>query len=252
MVFGWFRPTCPIHYVAKLWLEKRLLWLGEQFGMDVFTRRAVVLPTDDFFPDHYDGSEAAARRILERVCRYMEVDAETVALRLFTHGDQPLLVDDKGRYLATTAGLYQASAYETLIQLECSQLQDPMELVGTIAHELAHVRLLGEGRIDGDVYDNELLTDLTVVFHGLGIFLANIPRAWPSDFSTWPGTGVPRPEYMTQPMFGYALAHAAWLRGEQKSHWSRHLKMDAKASFRQGLRFLWKTRDSKLASMAPE
>ncbi|MEO0359296.1 MAG: proton-conducting transporter membrane subunit, partial [Pseudomonadota bacterium] len=30
----------------------------------------------------------------------------------------------------------------------------------------------------GDEFDNELLTDLTVVFHGLGIFLGNGPRNW--------------------------------------------------------------------------
>jgi hypothetical protein len=39
-----------------------------------------------------------------------------------------------------------------------------------------------------DAYDNELLTDLTVVVFGLGIFLANLPR-WASQNKKWPGTG---------------------------------------------------------------
>jgi len=132
-----------------------------------------------------------------------------------------------------------------VIHLETSQLTEPMTLVGTIAHELAHLRLLGERRIDDDVFDNELLTDLTVVFHGMGIFLANAPRAWESDFTTWPGTEANRPEYMTQAMFGYALALAAWFRNERKPPWAKHLQMDARASFKQGLRYLWKISDSE-------
>lgn len=120
-----------------------------------------------------------------------------------------------------------------------------MALVGTIAHEIAHLRLLGEDRIPFDAFDNELLTDLTVVFHGLGIFLANVPRAWESDFTAWPGTAVRKPGYMTQPMFGYALAHSAWYRNQRKPEWARFLHMDAKACFRQGLRYLWATQDSQ-------
>lgn len=114
-----------------------------------------------------------------------------------------------------------------------------------MAHEIAHLRLLGEDRIFSDAFDNELLTDLTVVFHGLGIFLANVPRAWESDFTTWPGTDVRKPEYMTQPMFGYALAHAAWYRNQRNPEWGRFLRMGARASFKQGLRYLWETEDSQ-------
>jgi hypothetical protein len=45
-------------------------------------------------------------------------------------------------------------------------------------------------------------------------------------------------------MFGYALAHAAWFRKEQKPPWQKYLTMDARSSFKQGLRFLWGTGDS--------
>jgi hypothetical protein len=119
-----------------------------------------------------------------------------------------------------------------------------MSLVGTIAHELAHVRLLGEERIRPTVFDNELLTDLTVVYHGLGIFLANVPRTWESHLTYWPGTDALQTEYMHQAMFGYALAHMAWIRSERKPEWSRHLRPDARASFKQGLDYLWRTGDS--------
>ena len=84
-------------------------------------------------------------------------------------------------------------------------------------------------------YDNELLTDLTVVFFGLGIFLANTPRNWDSQYKKWPSTNLNKPEYMTPPMFGYALAHLAWFRGEEKPIWAKHLhwKLRGQTSGRQ-------------------
>jgi hypothetical protein len=104
--------------------------------------------------------------------------------------------------------------------------------------------LLGEGRIMREAYDNELLTDLTVVFFGLGIFLANTPRNWESQYTKWPGTELLKPEYMTPPMFGYALAHLAWFRGEERPAWAKYLHWNARADFKEALRFLSKTSQS--------
>lgn len=244
-MLGWFRPTCPVDPHAKRWIEQRLSWLSQQFGRDVFTRRALILPLEEFFPDRYDRSTASVRTLADRVCAYMDADPERVELEFYTHRGDLWLVNDRGQTLPRTAGLYDEQPDKIVIHLETSQFENPMELVGTMAHELAHLRLLGEGRISPQVFDNELLTDLTVVFHGLGIFLANVPRAWESEFKTWPGTDARRSEYMTQPMFGYALAHAAWLRHERKPAWARHLRLDARASFKQGLRYLWATGDSE-------
>jgi hypothetical protein len=53
-----------------------------------------------------------------------------------------------------------------------------------------------------------------------------------------------KPEYMTRPMFGYALAHLAWFRGERKPDWARFLCWHARPDFRQSLRFLWTTGNS--------
>ena len=79
---------------------------------------------------------------------------------------------------------------------------------------------------------------------GLGIFLANTPRNWDSQYSKWPDTDLLKPEYMTPPMFGWALAHLAWFRGEERPEWARHLNGGARANLKQGLHFLLATEDS--------
>ena len=143
-MFGWFRPSCPVDSHAKRWIEHRLQWLADEFGHDVFARRALVLPLAEFFPDKYDASHASAHVLLKQVCRYMDADPARVTLKFYADNARIWLVDNRGDAISRPAGLYQERAGYTLIQLEESQLHDPMTLVGTMAHELAHLRLLGE------------------------------------------------------------------------------------------------------------
>jgi hypothetical protein len=244
-MLGWlFAPSCPCDPAAKAWVEERLQWLAEEFDDHAFNGRRIVLPTPEFFPDEYDGSKKAVRTLLNRVCGYMDVVPDLVALRFVANAGKIWLVNEAGHYLPHAAGTYEEGESKFIIRIDKSGLHHPMGLVGTMAHELAHVRLLGESRITNEEYDNELLTDLTVVFFGLGVFLANTPRVWDSQYTKWPGTTLNKPEYMTPPMFGYALAHLAWFRGEESPAWARHLHWNARPDFKQALRFLWKTGES--------
>jgi hypothetical protein len=49
---------------------------------------------------------------------------------------------------------------------------------------------------------------------------------------------------MSEPMFGYALAHVAWFRDEDRPTWAKHLRWAPRGTFKQGLRYLQKTTDS--------
>jgi len=245
VMFEWlFPPACPCDPAAKAWVESRLQWLSQEFDDHAFNGRPLVLPTPQILPDSYDGSRRAVRALLGQVCGYMDVVPDLVDLRFVAEAGKLWLVNEAGQYIPHAAGTYEETEEKFLIRIDESELHDPMGLVATMAHELAHVRLLGEGRITNTAYDNELLTDLTVVFFGLGLFLANTPRNWDSQYSRWPGTNLLKPEYMTPPMFAYALAHLAWFRGEQKPAWADHLHFNARPEFKQALRFLMKTRDS--------
>lgn len=233
-------------------MEARLNWLSDQFGHDIFTRRAIILPTSDFFPDPVDGTEASIRNLLDQVCGYMDVSPRRVKLRLFTNRNDLQLVNDEGRLLPTgAAGLYENRGDRTVIHIDTTSLTDLSALVGTMAHELAHLRLMGEGRVTGREYDNELLTDLTAVFFGFGIFLGNSPRTWDGQYGIWPGTTLRKPEYMTLPMFAYALAHTAWFRDQRKPDWYSFLSFELKPCFKQGIRFLMETRNSAFAPKPP-
>ncbi len=237
-MFDWlFPPSCPCDPQTKAWVERRLAWLAEQFPESAFSGHPIVLPTPEFFPGTYRGDDTSVRRLFAQVCEYMVVEPDLVQLKF---EDQPFLglTNSAGQAIGEPAGTYQSGSLRHIIKIYRSGFHDSMGLVGTMAHELAHARLIGEGRIDPDVYDHELTTDLTVVHFGLGIFLANTPRVYSSRYSRWPGSKLKMPEYMTDPMYGWAMALLALFRGEDHPPWRKYLRSGAKANLDQGVRFL--------------
>src|SRR5262249_54398499 len=124
-------------------------------------------------------------------------------------------------------------------------LDDPLAMVATMAHELGHVLLLGQGRVSADVEDHEPLTDLLTVFLGLGIFTANsVLREHYWDAGAVSGWSMGRSGYLTMAMYGYALSLFAWMRGEVQPSWAKELRLDVRSAFKEGLRFLEETGDS--------
>ena len=235
-MFGWFQPVCPCDPAAKPWVEEKLRWLVSQFGLHVLLERPVILPTKEFLPDNWDCSREAAQVLFNRVCDYMGIDPSKLVLKIFRDKTPTaLLMIDPSRGIA--AGTYKWG----VVRIEECQLERPDDLVGVMAHELSHHRLLGESRYSPECFDNELLTDLTAVFFGFGIFLCNNPRKSTGQLSHWPGTKLYRPEYLSEPMMGYALAHIAWHRDEERPVWYKHLNWPMRAVFKQGLRYLHKT-----------
>jgi hypothetical protein len=246
-MFGFFQPTCPCDPAAKGWIERRLHWLWDEFPDNVFNGRKMVLPLRHFFPEPYDASDRCTRRLLDRVCDYMEVPAERVDLKFSDDGKRRVgLVNRQGEHVPeAAAGTFRIDGKMFVVTIDrTEQRGEVANLIGTMAHELAHARLLGERRCRASEFDHELLTDLTVIFLGLGVFLANSPRNWLSQDTLWPGTQLRKPEYLSPPMFGWALAHIAWHRGERRPAWGAHLGLGPRANMKQGVKYLWATGDS--------
>jgi hypothetical protein len=236
-MFDWLtdRSGCPVDPATRDWIDRRWAWLEDPFGRDRLLRTRVILPEPEDFPDPFAGSPEDARVMLDRVCGYLGIDPGTVELSVYedrnpVHG---------GQWRQGTAGLYHAEAGRFLVGVEASNLDDPLGLVGTLAHELGHVLLLGHGRISDEEEDHEPLTDLLTVFLGFGVFTANSAireQSW--QMGAVAGWSVGRRGYLTMAMFGYALARFARARGEERPAWERHLRPDVRTPFRGAVRFL--------------
>lgn len=230
MVFGLFSPKPPLGPQEKAWVEVRMAWLAEQFGFDRMRRAEVIVPSDRHFPDAYDATPDAARRYLDRICRYMDIDPSQIELRVLAKDDMP-----------GAAGLFEPG----LVYVADTQLDDPEALVATLAHELAHELLYRANLLQDGEPDFEWVTDLLPVFLGLGVFPANAcMRERNEQYGHMHWSFMNKQGYLPARMIGYALALFAWAREDDRPRWAEHLRHDARESLRISLRYLQKTEDT--------
>ena len=222
-------------------------WFITLYGLERLQAAPVVVPTEEFFPDDFHSTEESVQGTLRRLCEFLQVDFQRVVLEIFddTEADLTKKLRESLPYWqgnsAGAAGTYSENAETSKfhIKVKRSLLPDPVPLIGTLAHELCHALLLGEKRIDREAPDMEPLTDLLTVFLGLGIFTANsAARFTQHDDGVKRGWSFRRLGYLSEPMFGYALAVFAMERGESKPVWAKYLSVNAGSYFRQSYKFV--------------
>ncbi|MFI1912726.1 hypothetical protein [Nocardia sp. NPDC020380] len=237
---GIFRPSCPVGELERLWVEEMSSWCVTQFGPRTL-RSPVIMPTSDFFPGTYPETLPEIRALVDRVCGYMGVRRDRIVVEVHSNGAiLPDALFPEGTSHAE-AGHYRLEQGRAVVSLDMDQMRSPITLIATVAHELAHERLLGEARITRDRHDGEQLTDLVTVYLGLGVFNANAAFQFSQNSRGWRSH---RLGYLSPPMFGYALACWTHLRGDPKPHWSKHLDTNPRVYMKQGLRYLRANPDS--------
>jgi hypothetical protein len=213
-------------------------WCLEQFGHLALTG-PVLVPDAEFFPRGYSGSAQDVEEVLVRVCGRMGVDRGSIALELtpWDDGEQELLahLPTHQSESAGVAGHYLRRDDGFVVAVSEGKVADPITVVAVIAHELGHVRLLGEGRIEPDRRDGEQLTDLVTIALGLGVFNANAAFEFQQSDRGWQAGWL---GYLSEEMFGYALAYYARQRGETAPGWARSLDPNPRGYLKQATRYL--------------
>ncbi|MGI8335146.1 hypothetical protein ACRYCC_34780 [Actinomadura scrupuli] len=244
----WLPSTeCPVEFEQQSWIETRMHWCAEQFGGPA-ELGDIALPTQDFFPASYTGTLAQIKELTARVCDLMSVDPAGLIVELFDGAE-------KGRASGVrTVGHYTRRNGRAVISLDRDQAADPAYLTAIIAHELGHVRLLGENRVSRRG-DHERLTDLVTVYLGLGIFTTNAAMSYAKAARSWSiqplgyldertlngagSDGYFRLGYLREREFGYALACYCRMRGQTTAPaWASYLAPGPRAVLKQGLAFL--------------
>lgn len=236
----WRRADCPVRPVEQDWIESSMDWFVAEFGIERLHGQ-VVLPTDDHFPGVYRGTREDVRTVLYRLCKHMDIDPARVELEHYAADEDPELSAYVPIHTESVgaAGHHRTRDGRSVIGIRDDQASSPMSLLATIAHELGHALLLGDGRISAEREDHEPLTDLLTIFFGLGIFSANAAFEYSREVRGDYGyTRTTRLGYLTEPMYGYGLARYAWLRGEADPGWARYLDTNPRTFLKRGLRYL--------------
>jgi hypothetical protein len=261
-----FSPKLPISDKERDWADASFEMLIGLFGRERLGsiggrgaaasgpgKSVVVLPSLDFFAREWEPTEAWALFAVDQVCEMIGADRRRVDVRFFEvesaddalrqslpHWESSGSKGPAGTYGELEAPESSVDVIRARISLNASQLQDPTQLIATIAHELAHLLLLGDRKIDRDIPDMEPLTDLMTVFCGFGVFNANSAfnfRQWQSDTGRG-GWQTNRLGYLPEPMWGYALARYAFLLDDPRPPWSGSLKLNVRSYMKQSMKVL--------------
>ena len=246
-IFGKSRES-PVEESRRKWIDSCFIWMLREFGAETIRSKPVLTPTPDDFPIIYTADEDSAYDLIDIIAPQMDIDPETIEIDLYTEAETEitsgialnarvfLKAVDHEKY---SAGHYRGRDEDGLfhIGLEQKTLKHCEGLIAVIAHELSHVKLLGEGRIEKN---NEALTDLTTIVFGLGIFGANAAFQMGSGAYSW---GYRRTGYLTQMEWGYALALFARIIGDENPSWMKYLTLNVREDLKQGLRFMQKHPD---------
>lgn len=245
-MFG-LTPKSPVSAEAGAWIEDSIRRFVGLYGRERLQALPVVLPTEDFFPDDFRDTEQSAGETLRRVCGFLRVDPGRLVLEVFDDTEAELTEKLKASLphwhgsSSGAAGTYSEDVETSTFQIKIkrSLLKEPMRLIATLAHELCHVLLLGGQHIEREAPDMEPLTDLLTVFLGMGIFTANSAAQFTQhDDGTKHGWSFRRLGYLSEPMFGYALAVFASERGEAKPAWAKSLSVNSRGYFQRSQKFL--------------
>jgi hypothetical protein len=235
-MFGWLftPPTCPVEEQTRLWFDERFAWLLGAFGTETIRAAPAILPTAEFFPEPYRDMMADAGVFFPRVCRYMNLDPAAGTLTFYHDDGAAAGLTDwaAGRYVLEPDGRFT-------VRVDVGLLVDPVGLVATLARRLAQIHLLGFSHPALLDEDREPLADLLTVFLGLGVVTANAAlyeSSHPGLIYTHRVVG--RRGALTMPMYGYALALFARVRGEKNPRWARYLRPDVRKAFYQSQGYL--------------
>lgn len=229
-------PGLIVNEYRRKHLELSFLFLLETFGKQNLINRKVMTPTWECFPFKFEGEEQQVKKLTNLLAKIMEIDPDKINLDFYgtkvkEMGSEFLGEDSDSK---NAAGLFmhlnENGKYD--IALSYSVLKNPDSLIATIAHEMSHIKLLGEGKIP---HNNEELTDITPLIFGLGIFNANASFQFRTNSEGWAYSNI---GYLSQMDWSYLLALYAHIRNEENPAWLPFVNSNIQKDTKRAIEFI--------------
>lgn len=248
MFFGKPKPTVTPE--DKDWIDEAFLWFEQEYGHDYLKSVRTIEPTKEFFPIDFKGTYQNAEDLVKIICKHMFIKNAEIKLNFFS--DKPIELAEGiviaqqqtgfGYQNKNKLGTYsERGRGKYVIEVELDLLKNPMNLIATLAHELSHLVLLGEGRLQ---QNDEELTDLNCIALGFGIFSCNSIF----NFQQWTGSShqgwqAKTSGYIPEQVATYALALMTNYQGNDYRKWIDYLNTSPKKMFKKNMQYLTETKD---------
>jgi hypothetical protein len=210
-LFNILKPQPIVDSEKSEWLFDCFGWLIRNCGgIDELKKSVLVQPTDEFFPQRGARNHDFARAVFRQTKAHARMT--DWRCRLVAQEPRPNKIVSPGIAIQSTsqpaAGTFSILKKRAEISYDPDLLSEPMSLVATFAHELAHYRISAV-RIPppGGIGNLEYATDVASIFLGFGIFSANSA----SNFHQFSGGGTQgwrmrRMGYLSETEVLYVLA----------------------------------------------
>lgn len=250
-----FGPKRPLGAAEWEWQLAAFRWLLDEFG-GIEEHRSGILatPDGDCFPDSRLAGDARAAELLAQIMGIAGIGDWPV--RLVMDDGEPnfrpvsqmhAVVPETGKAMGTFQGVDDGKGgWIAEIVASRQLLGDEAALVATLAHEVAHYFLCGTNRpMPGGEDCHELLTDLTAVALGFGIFLGNnaryayhTPGELGTQYGGWFMAGAQG--YLSERALMSALAISETLAGRDPMAAAPYLKPHLASDLRDAARYAGK------------
>ena len=160
------------------WLFRALAELIARQGPDPFLSWNLVEPTERYFPDRWNADADSVSRLASRLLAHIELGQLEPTTDLFYEPDEtpnlgPSAGPHSSRHEGTAAWFAGIDGKTCRFGMNLRELDQPDSIVGVMSHEVAHAYRHFHDLMDTDRDMEELLTDVTTVYLGLGILTVN-------------------------------------------------------------------------------
>lgn len=169
--------AAPLESEEREWLLARTAELIAAAGWQHYVSAPLLLPDERSFPDRWTPDVRGLRLLALRLLAYAQLEQLDVDIEVF-QADRATELDAHGHEHVTGhqgAAAWFAGIEDGVCLFGCdvAQLEDPIGVVGAMAHEVAHAFRRFHGLEVDDRDLEERLTDLTTVYLGFGVISAN-------------------------------------------------------------------------------
>ena len=205
-------------------------------GGETFLSAPIIEPSDRWFPDRWTPDVDGVERMLRRVLGYAGLSdlGLTIEIDRFSDAKGEVLLDGRpGGHEGTAAWFAGIHDGVCAFGVDLRGLDDPIGLIGTLAHEVAHAYRHAKELRQPIRLHEERLTDLTTIYLGFGILTVNATQRFRSG-QKGAGSWYSRSEggYLGLQSMSYLLAAQVVARGASQSAIGRQLATNQRACFK--------------------
>lgn len=243
-MFQFFKPKPIVSGETSQWINACFAWAMAHFDGETFTHHGVLVqPTNQFFPGRVSSQEGLALEVFSQVAAYAGLQHWPFALQPFSglFAEAPLMLGINTQLRGTPRAALPAiqSITQLPVYFHPVQTQKPTDLAGYFAARVAeHLILQSALSVPGGPDYFEMAAEITAVFLGFGVVLANSAYHFKGSCSRCGHPAANRVSALTEAELVYALALFCAYKGVDIKPATQHLKPHLKALFKRATAYI--------------